>query len=211
MLTVLCVCKSGGIYDSSWVEKLKNACERNIKRPHIFNCLSDIPVPCNRIPLEHNWPGWWSKIEMFRNGVIDGPTLYLDLDTVITGAIDIYRADCDFAMLRNFWKPEMVGSGVMWFSGDNVPHHVYDKFLRQPKAYMEHHQRHADGPYIGDQAFIWDSMNRDVTQINDYIPGIYSYKMHCARRLPSDASIICFHGNPRPTEVKSDWMDKHWA
>ena len=210
MIDVLCVCKSGGIYDTEWVRKLKEGFSRNFTFKHRFRCLSDIEVPCDRIPLQHDWPGWWAKIEMFRKGVIEGPTLYLDLDTVITGEVNLARLNCDFAMLRNFWVPDMVGSGVMWFSGENVPHKVYDKFIRQPLAYMAHHKRHEDPPYIGDQAFVWDALNREVEQVNDYLPGIYSYKMHCLRRLPADASIICFHGLPRPTEVNTDWMQTHW-
>jgi hypothetical protein len=213
MLNVLCVCKSGSIYDASWVEKLKNAVERNLKRPHVFTCLSDIPVPCNRIPLKHDWPGWWSKIELFRPGVIDRPTLYLDLDTIIVGELKLetlLASAVDFAMLRNFWNDEMYGSGVMWFSGETVPYHVYEKFAKQPQAYIAHHERNKSGPYVGDQAFISDNVE-GIDQINEYLPGIYSYKMHCQRRLPSDASIICYHGSPRPTEVFNEWMMEHWG
>lgn len=209
MLTVLCVLRSGGIYDAEWVRKLRDAAERQIVGKHKFVCLSDVDVPCERIRLAQDWPSWWSKIEMFRPGVIDGPTLYLDLDTVLTGPLNP-NVPVDFAMLRNFWVPDMVGSGVMWFSGNNVPHSVYTKFVKQPKAYIAHHKRHEDAPYIGDQAFVWDALNREIQQINDYLPGIYSYKMHCVRRLPQDASIICFHGKPRPTEIDAPWMREHW-
>lgn len=211
MLTVICVLKSGGIYDAEWVRRLRDATARQLRRPHRFVCLSDVDVPCERIPLKHDWPSWWSKIELFAPGIITDRTLYLDLDTVLVGEIGISKVDCDFAMLRNFWRPDMVGSGVMWFSGDDTPHHVYEKFTRQPDAYIAHHQRRADGPYVGDQAFIWDAMGHEVAHINNYLPGIKSYKMHCLRRLPPDASIVCFHGKPRPTEVGADWMEQHWG
>ena len=211
--TVICVLRSGGVYDASWVEKLKNGCKRHLPQ-HIFNCLSDVPVPCNRIPLKHDWPGWWSKIELFRPGVIDSPTLYLDLDTVITGAIDVgklLREGADFSMLQSFWRPDMVGSGVMYFSGDNVPTAVYDKFVRQPKAYIAHHERHAKGTYVGDQAFIHDVVSDEVPRINDYLFGIKSYKFHCHRILPQDARIVCFHGKPTLLQVDHDWVRTHWA
>ena len=213
MLSVICVLRSGGIYDASWVAKLRDGCERQIKRKHRFRCLSDVEVPCERIPMQHDWPSWWSKVELFRHGVVDCPMLYLDLDTVLVGEVQIQNllsSRPHFAMLQSFWKPDMVGSGVMWFSGDNVQHKVYEKFAKQPKAYIEHHKRNADGPYVGDQAFVWDALNREVEQVNDYLPGIKSYKMHCFRRLPADASIVCFHGRPRPTEVEHDWMKEHW-
>ena len=192
------------------MRKLRDGCERHIVGRHKFVCLSDIDVPCERIRLAQDWPKWWAKIELFRVGVIDGPTLYLDLDTVLTGPVDP-NIPADFAMLRNFWTADMVGSGVMWFSGLNVPTKIYEKFVRQPKAYMAHHKRHEDPPYIGDQAFIWDALGGEIEKVNDYLPGIYSYKMHCTRRLPQDASIVCFHGLPRPTEVDNDWMKQLWV
>lgn len=209
MLTVLCVLKSGGIYDAEWVRKLRDGVARNLG-VHRFLCLSDVDVPCERIPLEHEWPGWWSKLEAFRPDVITGPTLYLDLDTVITGGIDCSRCEGSFLMLQNFWTADMVGSGVMWFSGKDVPSKVYDKFARQPDAYIAHYARHRDGSYVGDQAFIWDSLNRDVRRINEFVPGIKSYKMHCVRDLPEDACIVCFHGSPRPNEVTASWMSENW-
>ena len=212
MLTVICVLRSGGIYSAEWVRKLRDAAERQIKRKHRFRCLSDVEVPCERIPMQHDWPSWWSKVGLFKPGVIEGETLYLDLDTVLTGPVDIKNISVDFAMLQSFWKEEAVGSGVMWFSGDNVPHKVYEKFAKQPQAYIAHHERNADGVYVGDQAFVSDCLGQEnIPRINDYLPGIKSYKMHCLRRLPADAAIVAFHGRPRPTEVDHDWMKQHWA
>lgn len=211
MLNVICVLRSGGVYTPEWVSKLRDGVKRNLQRPHHFRCLSDVEVDCERTPLQHDWPGWWSKIELFRDGVIDSETLYLDLDTVITGEIEILRNGIDFAMLQSFWDQDMVGSGVMYFSGENVPHQVYTKFAKQPKAYIEHYERNKNGTHVGDQAFIFDTLGPDIARINDYLPGIRSYKMHCFRRLPADTSIVCFHGQPRPTEVDIGWMKQHWA
>jgi len=211
VLTIICVLRSGGIYDAEWVRKLRDGCERNMQK-HRFMCLSDVEVPCERVALKHDWTGWWSKIELFRKDVIDGPALYLDLDTVITGPVEIMRNSADFAMLQSFWKADMVGSGVMYFSGDNVPHKVYDKFVRQPKAYIAHHERNRNGTYVGDQAFIADCLGQEnIDRVNNYVPGIVSYKMHCVKKLPTDASIVCFHGLPRIDEVKAEWLTKNWS
>jgi hypothetical protein len=209
-MNFICVLKSGGIYDASWVGKLKNGVERNFSRRHKFICLTDMDVPCETIKLTHNWPGWWSKIELFKPGVITEDTLYLDLDTVVTGSLDeLSRIDCDFAMLQNFNNPEMVGSGVMWFS--HVPHQVYQKFVKQPEAYIKHYERNAEGSYLGDQAFIWDTLGRNIDFITDKFLGIKSYKRNCRKFLPDDSKIVCFHGEPRPTQVKTEWMERHWA
>lgn len=204
MLTVACVCKSGSVYDAEWVRKLRDGVARNLGR-HRFVCLSDIEVPCERIPLEHDWPGWWSKIELFKDLE---ETLYFDLDTVITGPLDVRNLTVDFAMLQSFWTQDMVGSGVMYWT--KPPVKLYEKFKKQPKAYINHYERNRNGTYVGDQAFINDSMN-DIKRINEYLPGIKSFKMHCYRRLPAGTSIVCFHGQPRPSEVDIDWMKQHWV
>lgn len=216
MLTVLTVLRSGGGYTSEWVDKLKRGVGRGLTIPHRFVCLSDVDVNCERIRLKHDWPGWWSKIEMFRPEVIIGPTLYLDLDTVITGQLDeIATLEYPFAMLRNFHQPDFVGSGVMWFKdAESVPHKVYEKFARMPDAYIAHHDRVKVGSHLGDQAFIFDtlhSMGKEIPHIQDQFHGIMSYKYHCRTYLPPDTSIVCFHGPPRLFEVKNEWVKKYWS
>lgn len=210
MFTVACVLKSGGIYDAEWVRKLRDAVARNLTRPHRFVCFSDVEVPCERIALQHNWPGWWSKIEMFKSGSLNEQTLYLDLDTAITGSLDgIANLDSDFAMLENFSSPDFVGSGVMWFR--KVPTKVYDRFLKQPEAFMEHYERARNGTYIGDQAFIADTVGLDkIDRITDLFAGIRCYKYHCKTKLPPGTSIVCFQGVPKCTDVKDEWLLEAW-
>lgn len=215
-LTVLCVLKSGGSYDAEWVRKLRDGVARNLTIPYRFVCLSDVDVPCERIPLEHNWEGWWSKIFMFKPGVITGPTIYIDLDTVVCGNLDkIVDLEYDFAMLRNFHQSDYVGSGVMWFKdAASVPHKVYNKFVRQPEAYIAHHKRNVVGSHIGDQAFVFNVLHGDgieIPAIQDSFKGIFSYKYHARKRLPEGASLIAFHGPPRLPDVKADWIDRHWV
>lgn len=209
MVNVACVLRSGGVYDAEWARKLRDGVERHLTLPHRFLCLSDVEVPCERIPLEHNWPGWWSKIELF-NGKLPTPCLYLDLDTIITGSLDeLFKCPYDFAMLRNFNNPEMVGSGVMWFN--KVPTKVYEKFIKQPEAYIAHHKRVENGSYCGDQAFVWDALGRKVDLITDSFNNIKSYKRHCRKALPKDTSIVCFHGHPRPCSVSDEWVKENWT
>lgn len=207
-LTVLCVLKSGGSYDAEWVRKLRDGVTRNLTKSLRFACLSDVEVPCERIPLTEGWPGWWSKIELFKPGTITGPTLYLDLDTVVTGSLDPFCAiPDDFAMLRSFWQEDFVGSGVMWFK-DGPPKGVYSKFAKMPQCYIEHHERARNGVYVGDQAFVWDALKGKIAKLDNL--GIKSYKFHCTSGLPQGTAVVCFHGKPSPPEVKADWMARHW-
>lgn len=219
-MMILCVLKSGGQYDASWVKKLRDGVHRNTTSSYRFVCLSDVDFSIDetwkprteRIPLKHGWPGWWSKIEMFSPGIITEPCLYLDLDTVITGNIDhLLELPYDFAMLRNFHEPDFVGSGVMWFKNENsVPHKVYQKFLKMPECYIQHHERRKNGSHLGDQAFIWDTLGGDIKLI-DTSHGIRSFKYHCRSHLPPETSVVCFHGTPRPNQVEAEWITRHWT
>lgn len=208
MITILCVLKSGGVYSPEWVAKLRRGVDRNLMTEHRFACLSDLDVDCERIALEHDWPGWWSKLEMFKPGIIAGPTLYLDLDTIITGSLESFTdSPYDFAMLENFNQEAMVGSGVMWFK-ECAPAGVYERFIQDPQRVMGHYQAVKNGSYRGDQAFIWDTLERKVDKLAS--PALRSYKRHCRDGLPQGTSIVCFHGRPRPTEISPAWLKENW-
>jgi hypothetical protein len=90
MINIACVLRQGGKvgYDATWVEKLKNSVSRNLSLPYKFVCLSDCDVPCERIPLISFGKGFWSKLELFRPNLFNGPVLYIDLDNVICGNLD---------------------------------------------------------------------------------------------------------------------------
>ncbi len=207
-MNVICVLRSGGIYDAEWVRKLKDGVARHMSQPYTITCISDVEVPCERIPLKHDWPGWWAKIELFNN--ITDETLYLDLDTVITGPLEPVIEKCrqfDFAMLENFHTDAMVGSGVMWFR--KAPEGVYEKFAANPQRIIDYYLQAKVGPYMGDQAYIWDTLDRKVDTLK--MPEIRSYKKHCRNGLPEGTSIVCFHGRPRPTEINPKWLQENWS
>lgn len=119
MLTVACVYWQGEfrdrekLYSPEWVEKLKNMVERNLTIPHRFVCLSNVEVPCERIPLERNWPGYWSKMELFKPGQFDDRVLYLDLDVVILDNLEpIVNFTSDFGIIKAVYP-----RGLKWKEG----------------------------------------------------------------------------------------------
>ena len=198
--------RSGGIYTPEWVLKLKNAVSRHLTG-HRFYCLSDVDVPCEWVKLRHNWPGWWSKIEVF--DVVDGPTLYLDLDTLVLGSLEPIKTLKTFSMidLRTTNQKGIGQSGVMYFP-DRV-RKVYDRFLSNPQWYMDYHKKHQKGMYLGDQAFIFDVLG-STDKITEKLPGfIRSYKLNC-QDGPKNSAIVCFHGEPRLNEVKDQWVKRAW-
>jgi len=212
MLTVMCVLRNGNGYSPLWVERLQRAVRRNLTLEHNFICLSDVDVPCERVPLKHDWPGWWAKIEMFSPGVVCGPTLYLDLDTVIVGNIDrLAWFDHDFAIMRNLNAPHMPGSAVMWFK-ESAPRMVYDHFCANPHAAMAEYGKANGGCYIGDQAFIWDTLHRRVAFLSDDVPGmIRSYRRHCVAGVPEGCAVVAFGGSKKPSSVPDQWVKTAWS
>lgn len=196
MLTVACVLKSGGIYDASWVVRLQAGVSRHLPIEHRFVCLSDVDVPCERIALEHDWPGWWSKIELFK---LKAPVLFFDLDTAIVGDLsDIARevvAIPGFHLLRDFYRHDGWGSGVMGWSGPTAANDVlrwYRAFESDPEFWM----KTCGG--AGDQNFI-ERMQHRVTRCwhPDVARGIVSYKIHCRNGIPDAARVVCLHGKPK--------------
>lgn len=212
MLTVICVLRSGGIYDESDVVKLQHQVARHMSQSHRFVCLSDIDVPCDRIAMQHNWPGWWSKIELFRPGVVTQNTIYLDLDNVILDDFSMV-AQCghDFAMMQNLGKSWMASSALMWF-GAKIPVEVYKRFVVEPDKWLKYYQIYAKGTYVGDQAFIWDSLDRSVPLLGAKEYGIKSYRRHILGldRPPKNTRIVCFGGKYKPRNVNAEWLKAAW-
>lgn len=157
-------------------------------------CLTDCEInhsAIKTIPLLHGWRGWWSKLELFRPGLLEGPTLYLDLDTVVIGEL---RLQSDrFTMLRDVYQRGSFGSGVMGWH--QPPAYLYERFAANPKHYM---RSFITRSRWGDQGFI----KRFLKEIPDtFGPSFRSYKVHCRQHVPPDTNVIYFHGKPRPWQV----------
>ena len=212
MISVACVLKSGGYYAADWVARLQGAVETHLQAPHRFVCLSDVPVPCERIALQTDWPGWWAKIELFRAGLFRGPVLYFDLDNVIVGPLDdMIRTAPGMTMVRDFaggdrgWH----NSSVMSWLGDMSCVH---RFLAdRPHVLMQTYQRTRDGR-IGDQALTEDVLCETGLAVGTFTPGrVVSYKWAARDGLPEGASVVQFHGKPKPDQVSADWVRRAWA
>lgn len=204
MLTVACVLKTGGEYAVEHVRTLRDQVRQHLKTTHRFVCLTDGTIDdVETVPLVHGWPGWWSKIELFRPGAVQGPVLYLDLDTAVVGDITDIAEGHWFTVLRNFWRPDAIGSGLM--AWQVTPTFVYDQFLEDPDDFMKSYV--VAGRY-GDQGFIQDAISPvDMRYWQDVHPGrVVSYRAHVRPRhfRPTKASIVCFGGQFRPWNT-TDW------
>jgi len=202
MKKIYCVLRSGGKdYDERHVRWLKRQCDEYA--PGVdFVCLTDLQDDIDGVethPLIHHWPGWWSKIELFRYEDV----FYLDLDTVLLNDIRYMLNLEGFYALRNFGGHKLrgrvvMGSGIMSWSGSY--RHVYDNFdIRNIDRYKHRQNRWGDQGYIHEQV--------DYRPIQDAFPGkIHSYKFDGIDQSNPPSDIVVFHGKPNPWESKQSWV-----
>lgn len=200
--TRVCVLRSGGEYRPEHARRLARMVPGLV-------CLSDMEVRgVPTIRLRHDWPGWWAKMELFRPD-IDGDLFYLDLDTTIAGKIDDLATVGRTTMLSDFYWPDRPASGVMYLTEDDR-RKVWGRWMISPAANMARYRRDGDQGFIG-------SVLPDARRWQGDFPGrIVSYKADIAARgmpgfhdkrskgngtVPAGASVICFHGRPRPWDV----------
>lgn len=203
--TLAVVLKSGGEFTPAHVRWLKAQTTTNLSIPHQFVCLSDIDVPeVETIPLTQDWPGWWSKLELFRHDL--GTTLYMDLDTVIVGSLDDMAGyGHSFTALQALSSDQRpcLNSGLMAWRGSRLD--LYEEFKSRARFHMEHCNRKGNW---GDQGFIHHHVGQWQAWQNLFPGRVVSYKLHLKQKLPPPpgTSVVCFHGQPRPWQVRRDWI-----
>jgi hypothetical protein len=186
VLTVVCV-ETGNYLcrGAEYVEKLAVMVGRHLTAPYRFECLRP----------DTGLEGWWNKVELFRPRRFCGRVLYLDLDTVIVGPIDelVEHKGC-LHLDRWGWTEKVYGSGVMvWDAGEHAE--VFERFTPEvPKRYR------------GDQDWMtslggWDALPDGIC---------VSYRYHSIGGPPKGASVVCFHGIPKPHEFTSGWVAEAW-
>lgn len=235
MLTVACVYKSepNGPYSPEDVVRLARGVHKHLSIPHRMVCLTDDvqalcgvdggypKVQCAIESLQHGWRGWWAKMELF---ALEGPVLYLDLDTVIIGSLDeiAYKvSESDrLVMLRGFYRGDRC-SGVMGWGDGVSTRWILDTFIsdiRTPPAYVQTplalRMTCKRMTHRGDQEWLDWHLKQTQTPtvfLQDIASGVCSYKVDVRDKggvLPTDARVVCFHGQPRPRDVAEHepWM-----
>lgn len=236
-LAVFCV-KSGSKYPSDYANRLHRGVARHLSLRHTFHCLTDnhrgldVGIEAHALPAPD--PGTcWNKLHLFaRDVAAPGTTiLYLDLDVVVTGALDDlvhYRANEDFLGQPDWNRPlwPQFNSSVMRIRAGAHPE-VADRFAREVSAgllvrssewdattrgYDKVVYRRGWRRFGGDQEWITAALSpRKSVSARAFPRGwIASYKKHGRSSLPHGARIVVFHGSPKPHEVANDYVRRHW-
>lgn len=185
------VLKSGGEYKPEHVQRMLQMLDRYVDCPAKFVCYSDVEIPgITTRPLLHDWPGWWSKLEIFRDFE---DSFYIDLDMTITGNItDMVMVDSDFIALRNM-NPRIEGIGSAMMKWQEDLSWLYAEFASNTDEYMKDHGKEKTGtPLLGDQGFMWRFLKPDVEFFQDKFPGrIKKFNEH-------GGDVKVYYGRNRP-------------
>lgn len=229
MLHVVCV--NAGNYQgrgAQYVNTLYDMVKRNLPDgfPGEFVCFTDDPTGLDPNIVARELPhpglqGWWNKLALFKPGLFPNGhrVIYFDLDTVITGRLDeIVAYHGDFAILRDFYRLDGLQSSVMlWRVGSTE--YIWNAYKKQ--GYPQ--EVRGRGTW-GDQAFIemcsaragkwWVRIGSDeiveIDILQSLFPGLFiSYKAS-GKGSPDKASVVVFHGEPRPHDVVDGWVPHVW-
>lgn len=208
-ITIILVLRTGG---DTYNHRYVNATAKNIRENLTYDaeiiCLTDNPTGITEVDriveMEHDWPKWWGKMEMFKKSITTNKhCLYLDLDTVCFKNIDfICKLPAGFYGIRDFYHLNILQTGILKWE-------VNDESVRLYKNNLHHIDKYFNK---GDHELIGECVKTPLF-LQDIFPGeICSYKKHMAQLYKNyiTPSIVCFHGNPRPHTIKHDLIAKHW-
>lgn len=203
------ICLNAGNYlgrGKQYVEILRDSIFRNL--PSEISCKftvftddpEDYPDIHKRPLPEEGLTGWWNKLALFKAGLFppEDRIIFFDLDTVIVSGLDeIVKYDGKFAILRDFYRYDGFGSGVMMWQGDQSHIWVSWDIAGRPQIHG------------GDQAWIEQFLLKPDLLQETFPAKFVSYKVHATKHIPKGAAVVCFHGVPRPHECKR-WVEQFW-
>lgn len=227
--TVVCVLKAGSFtprpglklpnYGPQHVIWLRDQFRTQVRGDHRFVCMSDVEVPgVETVQLRDNLPGWWSKIELFRDFQC---AAYVDLDTVVVGDVGRYLfADHRFTVSAgiSIRGPREINTSLMCWDGDY--RWIYEQFMADKDRIIAEYTRNSRW---GDQGFLRDAATGRVTfdLFQTRFPGsVVTYRLNqprvnslvqgpkspCIARLgpgwQSQPRIVFFNGKPKPWDLK---------
>ena len=217
-----CVCY-GTKYRLEYAQKLYNMVQRNTTIDHKFYVFTDHPNPqqildgdifIKQFPM-YDLHGWWNKMQLFHPGVLNGTTLYMDLDVVITDNIDCfftYESDADFIGMNDFNpSTKQWNSSIMRFN--NQYHNtIWEQYIKRRTEFSNMH---------GDQEIVTALIKKHEDTISFPDEWTQSYKWlnrkgeryHTTKMTyeqDPNAKVCVFHGSPNPAESTQEWVKELW-
>ena len=236
--------KWGTLYSAEYVNRIYRGVKAHLNRPFRFVCVTDDearlcegidavdfpprpPEMKNLYTYEKNgWPNIFVKLCVFRPGFADlrGPTLFLDIDQIITGDLDRFfdYKPGEFCIIRNwvalrkrlFRKVPFRGnSSCFRFEAGERSHYIFEKFRSEAEDAVNSEIFETEQDYMTHAV--------GVDKVNFWPENfVRSFKRTCTwpwplnhflvPRFKRDTRILCFHGFPTPTQAIAGFRDsKH--
>lgn len=233
-LDVVCVIH-GTPYDFCYVDKLYSMLSRRLPGTWRFHVLTEStrPVPSHMIKHEIlEWPNvqgrraaWWYKLQLFRPELALQQVLYLDLDTVIVDDLN-WIWDLDpryFWSIRDFrylWRSNysVMNSSFLYFDCQKFHYIWHDS---QSKGIAQLRQTYkGDQDYLSQIVSSQDLRFIDPEKVQSWRWQVFDGGLDIRTRqyknpgqgavLPRAASIVVYHGSPKPHEINDPMINLHW-
>ena len=150
----------GRDFKNSDVSRLRQCVDKHLTdRPFEFYCLTnkmDADIPAKKIELKNNWPGWWSKVELFRDDLPEGRILYMDLDSHVVGNLaPILDFEGDLVMFRTPAKKRKIlrntdptiiykyQAATILYDANKLSW-IYNRFSKNVKEFMKKYRSEQD-------------------------------------------------------------------
>lgn len=149
--------------------------------------------------------GPWRKLTLWSDQLdIDGDVLFLDLDTVVTGSLDVFfnYLPGEFCIIRNWTEKfsKIGNSSVMRFRAKSASY-ILDEFCKDPARNshkFQNEQIFVSRTHRGPINF-WPK--RWCPSFKKTLMPIWPIRLWKNIELPKDAHIVVFTGHPRPEDA----------
>jgi hypothetical protein len=205
VVTFATALRTGGEYMRNHARMLKRQVEAHSTEPCRFVCLSDVEIDgVETVKLQHNWPGWWSCVELWR---LDGPVIVFGLDTVIVGSLDKYieyarQMPSDVFLLPEAPYRQYRGLDGYYINGVQIWNGDWSWLVDRFNYEVDSKRFRGDENYLLYQLFENDV---EIRSINKELGGVVSYSLEYTKG--SDASIVYFHGQHKPWNKPGLWRN----
>jgi hypothetical protein len=225
-----CACVIHGTgYDWVYVDKLYNMLSRYLQHGIRFHVYTEAARSVPPHMIKHaltEWPGisgpkrsWWYKMQLFNTEHHAGNLLYFDLDCVIVNDLQwlVDLPTSHFWTIRDFRYLQRVGysgmnSSVMWWNTEHLAH-VWENFSRLDIDQTVRRYP-GDQDYLGAVIPPTELRYFDQQQLQSWRWQVQDGGYNFATRRPKKpgtgpaldpaASILVFHGRPKPHECIAD-------
>ena len=206
-VNIACV-RWGDKYPEHYVKRLQQAVYLHapLGQQYRFYCITDSKIQGVECipPSRPDWPGFWSKLNLFDgDNVPSGPTLYFDLDTVLVNnwkpLIDHIGINLTISLPFGDSPRLRFNASVMSYRPE---YHTEAIFLDFDEASDELMQR-----LTGDEEVYYPYVTR-VWNKGQVVS--YRHTVRDAMMISPKTVAVCFHGQPKPHEVRASWIDTNW-